>query len=251
MNKFWGNEDIDPAVNNSGSSEGGGNDQLPTPQPAPAAVELEAELTVYARMTNSSGLAKANKVVRQEQYVVKTENSKCKGQVRVRSEQDIGADAAEPRYDLTIKRKIVAANPNLAVNNETTLQTTAETFEAFKAIAPQGMVKTRYIFLSDDFAFFYEGQEHKVNNLHVEVDVFQKADGMPCEYVKIDIELQGLIAQLMQKTGEGFDIKKLKFAAGLQTLPIALTDVFTAENGDARQQQILDGLYQTVFITRL
>lgn len=197
----------------------------------------EDELAIYCKITDFKGLEKADKVVIQEQYSVKTkEKGSHKGSVRVRKETFGGEDT----YSITTK--VEKLNVTFSSNTEYTREVDREFFDAFKSISNSGMIKTRYTFNAksiklDDSTLIPDGT-------NFEVDVFKDNAGNMFSWCKIDVEFNSVLKQLSEAIANQ---NKIKFILAISNLPIKPVEVFTNKSADLTQRQILDHLYKHVF----
>lgn len=197
----------------------------------------EDELAIYCKITNFAGLEKADKVVVQEQYSVKTkEKGSHKGSIRVRKETINSVDS------YTVTTKVEKLNTTFSSNTEYSREVDREFFDAFKSISNSGMIKTRYTFNAksikvDDSDIIPEGTKF-------EVDVFKDNAGNLFSWCKIDVEFNSVLNQLKQVTTQE---QKIKFILAISKLPINPVEVFTNKSADLTQRQILDHLYKHVF----
>lgn len=156
---------------------------------------VEREYEIYGTVEDLSMLKeKAERIEQQEQWGLPSD----KGNVRVRKTQE-GHDAT---YVLTIKVKKDDGN----LENET--EVTKETFELFKALVKEGLIKTRYVIP-------VEGDD----SLKLEVDVFNGPEGV-CDIVKIDLEVP-----------EGKDIDGID-------IPFKLTDTRVIQPGKKTDEDL-------------
>lgn len=139
----------------------------------------EIEHVYYANITDLSFL-EGVAVEHQEQWAIvipKTEDNKCKGNIRVRATHD-GASESDWNYIFTTKTFDLGA----VGKTEVELTTTKDHFEQFKLLAEKGMRKDRYVIP-------IEGTD-----LKWEIDFFLTQDSKFGErkyhpWVKIDIEV--------------------------------------------------------------
>lgn len=133
---------------------------------------LEKELMFVGRLKNKDDLKKADEQIEQEQWIVRGDTDP-ESFVRVRSEN-------KKTFILTIKQK----NPNGHMD-ETEMECTRDMFEGVKALAKEGMVKTRYIFKVPDN-----------DKLRWEIDVYYDDKGEFTKWCKVDLEVEDLRMKL-------------------------------------------------------
>lgn len=225
---------------------------LPSDPPKATAVSAENEVVIYGRITNFSGLEKAVKVVHQEQYELKPAkkgDKPDKGKIRVRKETIMGVET----YTLTTK--VTGDSSEMASNKEYTIAIDREFFDAFKAIANSGMIKTRYYFplakmeIMDHSKSTVEASSvHNEPEAFYEVDVFSRPDGMRFTWCKIDLELDEVMKLAFANLP---DNAKLKIVAKVSDLPFLPVESFTGKDATPEQNKLLDWLYKEVFTTRM
>lgn len=86
-------------------------------------------------------------------------------------------------------------------NDENEIEIGGATFDLFKKLVPNGLLKTRYFFPMED------------SDLTLEVDVFQDLQGVQCLDIKIDLEVP-----------EGMTVEQI-------TLPFKMTDIRVIKPG--------------------
>lgn len=197
----------------------------------------EDELAIYCKITDFTGLDKADKVVQQEQYSVKTkEKGSHKGSIRVRKETVDEVDS------YTVTTKVEKLNTTFASNTEYSREVDREFFDAFKSISNSGMIKTRYTFNAKSIKL---GDENLIpDGTNFEVDVFKDNSGNFFSWCKIDVEFNTVIKQVKELTNQE---QKVKFILAISKLPINPVEIFTNKSADLTQRQILDHLYKHVF----
>lgn len=132
---------------------------------------VEREYEIYGTVEDLPGMiAKAERSEKQEQWGMPCSvggDSGVSGNIRVRKTT---VDKTSS-YTQTIKVKMKDGN------NENEMEISADTFNIFASLVPNGLIKTRYF-------FSIEGTE-----LTLEVDVFEDTDGKQHDQVKIDLEV--------------------------------------------------------------
>lgn len=206
----------------------------------------ESEVAIYALIKNISGLKRADKIVYQEQYEIKsTRQNSPGGKIRVRKETFEGVDT----YTQTVKvrgKKIGVVTDDI----EYTINIDKEMFEAFKVVASSGMIKTRHIFNLKKIKFTDESEDSKVSAIFkkpaaaYEVDVFSNAEGLTFGWCKIDLELD-VINDLVRKRID--EETNIKIVAKVSGLPFKPEQCFIADTATEEQKKILEYLYKEVF----
>lgn len=147
----------------------------------------ETEIVVYARIGSMEGLEQCVRKERQDQLEAQFKNSlNC----RVRHYVD------DDKYVFTFKVK-TKNQEGLEANNEYNATVDKDFYEGFKSAASRYLKKTRYYFSSEKVVLTMQRNDEKViveiPNIEYEVDVYEKEDGQPSEYCKIDIEADNII----------------------------------------------------------
>ena len=200
--------------------------------------EREDEITLYARIGNRDGLAKATQVIEQEQAQLKTP----KGGVRVRKFRE-GRNWA---YEMTTKTKL--SDTGSVVNQEQTTEITSDVYRLFLSACQTKMVKSRFVFPIERCTVKNAtlNAEVVLEGLKWEVDVFQTPEGLMSEWCKIDLEITTLRKQLK---AAGLKVKDLKLALKVTGLPIDPLAYFYddgAKSGDMRE--LVSTIYATQFL---
>ena len=209
----------------------------------------ESEVAIYALIKDINGLKRADKIIHQEQYEIKsTRPNSPGGKIRVRKETFEDVDT----YTQTVKvsgKKVGVISDDV----EYTINIDKEMFEAFKAVASSGMIKTRHVFNLKKVKFTDESEDSKVSAVFkkpdaaYEVDVFSNAEGLTFGWCKIDLELD-VINDLVRKRID--EEAKIKIVAKVSGLPFKPEQCFIAETATEEQKKILDYLYKEVFTIR-
>ena len=206
----------------------------------------ETEVAIYALIKNIKGLKQADKIVLQEQYEIKSERpDSLGGKIRVRKETFEGNDT----YTQTVKVSGKKAG-DVSDNTEYTISIDKEMFEAFKAIASTGMIKTRHSFNLKKVKFVDESDDSKVSAVFkkpdaaFEVDVFSNMEGFTFGRCKIDLELDVINDLVKKRIDEDANIKII---AKISSLPFRPERAFIASTATEQQKKILDFLYREVF----
>jgi hypothetical protein len=183
---------------------------------------VEDELTFYAKLNDKTLLDKAASKEEQEQWEIKlpkTPDTASAGRLRVRKTTVLPqsysrTDGITSEYVLTAKTRLEGGT-ELEVANPSS----SDAFEQFKRLAPNGMIKTRYIFP-------IEGTDAKW-----EIDVFKNKDGTPCEWVKIDFE-------------------KTPTCQEPPVLPEGLIEVINFKQANFEEKVFVSNLYSNSFLTK-
>lgn len=172
-------------------------------------VSNEKEYVWYGTLLNPGELEKASSLEVQKQSTVKVEA----GTIRVRQTMHDGAID----YILTAKSYRGRGDAK-----ECSIPVSKDMYNVFKEVARSSMDKIRYVYP-------IEGTD-----LKWEVDVFIDPQGNPKGWVKIDLEVPGVITEW-------------------PPLPIQLGEVIFGGNDDytPEQRAKLDGLFATVFENKL
>ena len=201
--------------------------------------EREDEITLYARIGNRDGLAKAAQVIEQEQAQLKTP----KGGVRVRKFRE-GRNWA---YEMTTKTKL--SNTGSVVNQEQTTEITSDVYRLFTSACDTVMIKARYVFDIERVVVKNAALDAEVvvEGLKWEVDVFQTPTGAMSEWCKIDVEITTLRQQLKDA---GISVKDLEFALKVSTLPFEPQACFHDDGSDnPEMRELVKTIYETQFLT--
>lgn len=157
----------------------------------------EDEIVFYAKIVNFDGLSKAATVEAHDQWEIK----EPKGRIRVRKttvlksltdSSIVSPENQKPTYVQTIKTRDMAAG--IAGGTEIDSEITAQFFESFKAISPQGMVKTRYVIPTSKISVKIVDTSTIVEaDANFEIDVFSDSEGKPYEWCKVDVEINNIL----------------------------------------------------------
>jgi CYTH domain-containing protein len=147
----------------------------------------ELEHTIYGRMTNLEELKKAPVVEGQEQWelripLVAGQNA-AKGTLRVRKTTGIRGEGEGQPPLFILTTKVDGADESKG-RFEVPVPTTEDNFTQFQFLSGKGMLKHRHRFPVPE------------RDLCWEVDVYLLPDGSYCEWVKIDLEVSDLTAEL-------------------------------------------------------
>jgi hypothetical protein len=203
--------------------------------------QRETEIVLYARIHNFDNLKLADKKESHEQWSVNAPF----GKVRVRKTT---APELAPKFETTVKTR----NGKLGMNDgdETNLVCDESYFESFKAISSEGMIKDRFVFKASKVTMKGNTGDENLNaseDVIFEVDVFKDKQGNYLPYVKIDIEINKLMARLGQSK---LDTTKLKFDISIRQLPLQLTDVIRGDDDSEDKRAFIKELYAKYFVTK-
>lgn len=130
-------------------------------------VSQEVEYTFFAKVSDFAQFSKAQRSEVQEQWEFFCQpGDGNEGTVRIRA-------VDHKQFILATKLKV----PNAIGKEEAELEVTADMFRHFRALAPKGTYRTRYIFPIENSQNVWE------------VDVFKNARGETVPWVKIDLEV--------------------------------------------------------------
>lgn len=214
-----------------------------SPHPLIMAKENERESTIYARMTNPSGLWQAAEILHQEQAQIK---APC-GNIRVRMERKDGSKDWE--YTMTTKHFSLAKG-GVKDACEDTEKISAKQYQMFKSVCKDYMRKTRFVFLIEKLVVEKPGvkTEVELKDVKYEVDVFYKENGEASEYVKIDVELQNIKPQL---DALGIDIGTVNLTARVSKLPFGPVAAFVDDGSGGKMREFISMIYETQFLRKL
>lgn len=138
---------------------------------ADGATAIEREYEIYGTVEDLEQLKNAPEKEHQEQWgiPINTPSGEYLGNLRVR--KTVARDGTVT-YTQTLKAKSGEAT------TENEMVISEDTFQLFKTMVPNGLIKTRYIF-----------PVAQIEGAKFEVDVFFDLKGVPCNIVKIDLEL--------------------------------------------------------------
>lgn len=203
-------------------------------------VQVETEITLYGQITNFEGLKEAKSKETHEQYEIKPSNTE-KGRFRVRKTT---YNSGEIKYVLTIKIK---SDSNVGrANSERNIDIDEGTFEDFKLMSSEGMLKDRYTFEVSSIAT--KDSQDNATDVDIteptvwEIDVYPDESGGYAPWVKIDLELDGILKALEAK---GVKNTSVNLSVNPKKLPIGLTNII--ENNDETKGFITD-LYNKHFM---
>jgi len=200
----------------------------------------EIELTFYAKIGDHNALSQAEY---SEEHVQLEARLMDGNKIRVRKTTKIPDGTSE--YIFTAKRK----NPGQDVEGEKITDTTEysvpvneEFLNTFSEIMEQKIIKTRYYFKNSSIVLTIEGQPTPIviDNLGFEIDIF-KTRGEICEYVKVDVEVDPLLAYLDEHFPE---LESFNLKIKTSTLPIKLTDLIYKPTATEEQKALVKDLWE-------
>lgn len=213
----------------------------PPQDPAAApADKMETEVVVYAKIGNFQGFQKASNAMSH----VQVEGS-FKSGARCRVRKIIEGDVVS--HELTMKIKSQAGGI-VEANEEYTTPINADFFEAFRKVAEKSVVKNRYVFLSEkvELKFDQDGQVQTVvvPNIKYEVDVYQKKDGQPSEWCKIDVEIDSVLKFLNENHPE---LKGMTLKIKVSHLPFEPSGSILVSAATEEQHAFMSDLWDNEF----
>lgn len=186
---------------------------------------VEVELCFYGEITNPKGLAEATSTELQEQYEFRlppTEDGKKRGRQRVRK-TTIDNQA---RYVQTLKVPMPEEEGKIQGETEYDTEIGEDFWKAWRqTYCCPGVMKQRYVFLSQKVELQYKGQTFELPEVKFEIDVFINKEGQRSKWCKIDIEIQHLQEFIEQHAPR---VKKFTSNISFAKLPIGLENVFPA-----------------------
>lgn len=150
-------------------------------------VDIEDEVTVYAKVGDFDGFKEADAVVNIQELSTYIDG---KGKYRVRR----NTDGNGTTFIASIKGK--ASGDTVKRNIDHPAVVNAGFFEAARIVADQLTVRDRYVFNGSAATVKVDGKEIMVPPFDFEVDVYMRHDGRESEWVKIDIEVNALTEAL-------------------------------------------------------
>lgn len=206
----------------------------------------EMEVVLYAKVGDFTGLAQASKIEEHEQLEARLLDGQNK--IRVRKTTAHGTDT--PVYEFTAKRKNPDNSDAMQDSMEYTSVVTEDFFKTFEtAVMEQKLVKTRYYFPNNSITLTIgkTAQLLTIPNVGFEVDVF-KPKGEPCEWVKIDVEVDPILAYLKEKFPE--ITGGVKLVIKTPKLPFKPLDIIYKPTADEAQKAFIAELWQNQFTIR-
>jgi len=199
---------------------------------------VETELAFYARC-NSEDLGENAGVELHEQLEAEFKNG-----TRARCRMTKGANGSK-KYVQTMKIPRATEHGITSVV-EHSVDIDYDFFEAFRHAAHRCIKKARvrYPTKKVQITTRVEGQNRIVEGpeLFFEVDIFKDKTGKAYEWVKIDLELDALLAFIDRE----FPNASVEFDVDLVNIPLELTDIFSAK--DPEKKDILSKLWEDVVL---
>ena len=205
----------------------------------------ETEITFYSKIGDPLGLSHADEV---EDHVQLESRLIDSNKIRVRKTTKQPSNNVE--YVCTCKRK------DQNVKNPSTISDSIEYhakvdeafFVMFEKIMEQKIEKRRFTFKNRSINLILGNVEEPIHLEHVgfEVDYFLK-DGKRSEYVKIDVEVDQIIAYIDQHYP---DLKSISLTLKLNNLPFKPIDVIYPPNASDEQKALIKNLWDTQFTTK-
>lgn len=206
--------------------------------------EKEIELCFFAEVTKKEGYDQAQAVEQHDQYEFRLppgQEGQRRGRVRVRKTVKNG----EVRYQETIKTPI---DPTSTLgDSEETIDITEAYYNTWlKTFATKGQRKTRYTYLANSVKMTVNGNQIELPKLVFEVDRFYNTQGQKSQWVKIDVEVQDIIAVLKANHE---DIKHAQFAIDFGCLPLGITKFIDAATKDANERAGIENFFDVFSVT--
>ena len=207
---------------------------------------LETEIIIYCRIGNFDGLQKATHIEYHEQMESEFKNgTRCR--VRKISSNPFTVETIDPeaiKYEFTYKVKS-DSDEGFEANQEYTNEIDSIFYEGFRNIAEKRLLKTRYTFESDKIVLDYKDENEQKHELEIpdikyEVDVYTDKDGHVCEWCKIDVEVDSLIAYINEHHS---DLENIKLNIRITHLPFLPTEYIMTLSADEQHQQFISSLW--------
>lgn len=203
----------------------------------PTGKNMETEIAIFAKIGNAEGLKEASHVEHQEQL---EGNYSTQGRCRCRK-ITIGDDVT---YEHTIKIPFGDAGAGIKSVKEITEPVSEDFYEQFRKVAEKMLKKTRYVFQSENSTVSAGGVESHLPPPKYEVDVFEKPDGTTSDWVKIDVELDAILAFLNAiPNGQ----KEYNLTVKVSHLPFEPKGSFICGQATPEQKELMDRIWNTEF----
>lgn len=203
--------------------------------------EKEQEVTIYAEMSEPSGLAQAYDQEEHIQAEIKVDETH---RIRVRKTTK---KEGTPTYHMTSKVTI-SNEEGLRVFDEQTSEISEEAFDVFMKVVDKYQKKARYYFKVEKLVISEGGENNslEVDDFKYEVDVFTNNAGEQSTWCKIDLEIQDLQEKIKEA---GINLDKFNLTVGAGSLPFKPTnfiimDKYTSKEDIAKVTE----LYNTQFL---
>ena len=206
---------------------------------------LETEIVIYCKIGNTEGLSKANKIekhIQLDSSFIKKESSNKSSRCRVRQTTIDNKDT----YEFTFKVDTSTSEDisGIEANKEFTVEVDKDFFEGFKSVAASKVIKTRYIFNSDNIYLTINEEDNKkvieIPDIKYEVDIYTLEDQTICEWAKIDVEIDNIINYLNTHHP---DIDNVKLNVRITHLPFDPTDPILCSEATLEQKEFIDELW--------
>lgn len=197
----------------------------------------ERELQIYAKVGDFNGFKQAKEMIEQDQidrYIPEL------GRERVRKE--ITSEGTE--FTAIVKAFKDGGAKGVANRDEETVTITEAFFDVFARLGGKRIKKNRFIFFSGDITITRNGddEKHVFPPVKIEVDVPVRPDGRTPDYVKIDVEVQDLLAQIEAKLGTA--VSKVDIDFQIDGLPFVPQEAFIADDlMSDEQKSIVDNFW--------
>lgn len=197
---------------------------------------VETELMFFARSKKIDDLGDAVSVELQDQIEAEFANgTRC----RCRSTKPPGTGPKKFTQTIKIPRK---TDHGVKSVMEHTVEIDEEFFEAFRTASHRCVKKVRARYATQKVELKVGGRIVEGPQLFFEVDIFKDKEGKPYELIKIDLELDALIAFAEREFPGG----TLSFDVDLTKIPLELYDVFDGK--DASRKADIDQLWADVVL---
>ncbi len=201
---------------------------------------VETELMFFARAEKLDDLSAAVSVEIQEQLEAAFENG-TRNRCRMTKQPGNGAK----KYTMTMKIPRATEHGIKSVV-EHTVDIDYDFFEAYRSASHRCVKKARAKFATKkvQLKVRVEGQDRIIEGpeLFFEVDIFKDKLGQPYEWVKVDLELDALLAFAERELPGA----KIEFDIDLSGIPLGLYDVFDGK--DPTKKEIIDQLWTDVVL---
>lgn len=202
----------------------------------------ETEITIYSKISLPEGLDKNSGKEQQHQVECRFITG---DKSRVRKTIKDGQEKIE--FTFKIKDK---SEEQFQKSDELTRKVDQHFLDNYRRIAEQEMIKTRYVFHSENviLTLQIDGESKQISlpNVKYEVDVFNKADGSISEWCKIDVEIDNIL-NFIEK--EYKDIGKMRLVIKVSHLPFKPKE--SKLGSDPANKAFIENLWQTEFVRKL
>jgi hypothetical protein len=207
----------------------------------------ETEAIIYAKVSDFAGLEECESKEEHLQY----EGSFANGmRCRVRRVSGAGRDV---EYYFTFKQPTESSAVGIEANVEYTSSIPESFFEGFKAVAERKLSKTRYNFPSKSVTMkvSIQGKPQVITipNVMYEVDVYKDQDEKPCEWCKIDVEVDTIAHYVKHQLP--FDIGKYTLNIAVSHLPFKPKDEIVEASATPEEKHLIEMLWKDHFLLDL